>query len=249
MSIKIKRIGIKALKGIPDLELEIDGKNLLLKGENASGKSSIVDAIEYFFSGGIKSLEGVSGLSMKKHAPHINSTPNDIRVELSFNPGDIRLYRTFSDNPTPPPSLENYFRTPLQGTFILRRFQILEFIISKPSDRFRAIGNIIGIGSLDEIEMEMMRLRDYCQAESGSTMRRYTEYLEKLSELLERKISSINELNSIILSTINTRLKESAITSITSLKDIDVVPEQLLKGIKNLTTVQQKNNCVLRRLT
>jgi hypothetical protein len=34
MSVKIKKISIHAFRGIPDLELELEGKSLLLRGEN-----------------------------------------------------------------------------------------------------------------------------------------------------------------------------------------------------------------------
>jgi recombinational DNA repair ATPase RecF len=51
MTVKIKTINIHAFRGIPDLELQLDGKNLLLRGENGTGKSSIVEAIEFFFTG------------------------------------------------------------------------------------------------------------------------------------------------------------------------------------------------------
>ena len=61
MQIRLKTIGIHAIRGIPDLELELDGKSLLLEGENETGKSSIVDAIEFFFTGKISHLEGIRG--------------------------------------------------------------------------------------------------------------------------------------------------------------------------------------------
>ena len=48
MSVKINQINIRAFRGIRDLELELDGKSLILRGENGTGKSSIVDAIEFF---------------------------------------------------------------------------------------------------------------------------------------------------------------------------------------------------------
>jgi len=60
MPTKIKKIRIHGFRGIPDLELELDGKNLLLRGENGTGKSSIVDAVEFFFSGKISHLYSTS---------------------------------------------------------------------------------------------------------------------------------------------------------------------------------------------
>ena len=54
MPVKIKTINIHAFRGIPDIELQLDGKNLLLRGENGTGKSSLVEAIEFFFTLSLK---------------------------------------------------------------------------------------------------------------------------------------------------------------------------------------------------
>ena len=109
MSVKIKKININAFRGIPDLELEIDGKSLLLRGENGTGKSSIVEAIEFFFTGKVSHLEGVRGLSLRRHGPHVNFRPDDVNIEITFDPGSISLSRTFNLSPSPPELLEDYF--------------------------------------------------------------------------------------------------------------------------------------------
>ena len=101
MSVKIKRVNIHAFRGIPDLELELEGRSLLLRGENGTGKSSIVEAIEFFFTGKISPLEGVQGLSLQRHGPHVNFTPNDVNIEITFDPGNVSLYGTFVAMPSP----------------------------------------------------------------------------------------------------------------------------------------------------
>ena len=86
MPIKIKTLNIRACRGIPERGLDLDGKSLLILGENGSGKSSIVDAIEFFFTGKIEHLEGTEGLSLQKHGANINYTPNDTEITMIFNP-------------------------------------------------------------------------------------------------------------------------------------------------------------------
>jgi hypothetical protein len=48
------------------------------------------------------------------------------------------------------------FASATRGTFVLRRSQLLEFIDSDPAARFRAIEDIMGVGELDKIELEML---------------------------------------------------------------------------------------------
>jgi len=47
--ITIKSLSINSLRGIKELNLSLDGKGLIF-GENGTGKSSIVDALEFFFT-------------------------------------------------------------------------------------------------------------------------------------------------------------------------------------------------------
>ena len=104
---KIKAIDIRAFRGIPDLELSIDGKNLLLKGENATGKSSIVEAFEFFFTGALAIFagEGTKSLSMQKHTPHKNFKKEDVSIKVTFDPGSVTFERTFETPPSAVTSL------------------------------------------------------------------------------------------------------------------------------------------------
>ena len=76
MTTKIKSLNIKAFRGIPELVLNLDGKSALIRGDNGSGKSSIVDSIEFFFTGNIQHLSRTFGLSFQRHAPHVNYRPD-----------------------------------------------------------------------------------------------------------------------------------------------------------------------------
>jgi len=101
MSAKIKKISVHAFRGIPDLEIKLDGKNLTLLGETGTGKSSIVEAIQFFFTGKVSHLEGVRGLSLHRHGTHVNFRPEDVSIEVTFDPGNISLSRTFTSVPSP----------------------------------------------------------------------------------------------------------------------------------------------------
>ena len=233
--IKIKAINIHALRGIPDLELELDGKNLLLLGENGTGKSSIVEAIEFFFTGRISHLEGAKGLSLKRHGPHVNFRPDDVKVEMVFNPGGIFQERTFTSSPSPPKSFENYFQTAQKGAFILRRSQILAFIISQPADRFRAIGGIIGIKSLDDIELEMMRLRDALEGKVTSKKSEVDGLLQDVSTVMGKGVTKIEE----VLPALNKMLQKAKLPLLESLEDVSKHAEEMLKTLKKTKDIDR----------
>ncbi len=235
MSTGIKKIDIKAFRGIPELEINLNGKGLILKGDNGTGKSSIVDAIEFFFLGRVNHLEGVQGISLQRHAPHISYKPDDVKVTLTLDPGGIVLERTFKRQPEYPKQLAEYFAVTQTGVYILRRAQVLEFIISQPAERFRTIGSIIGIEELDNIELAMMRARDKLETDSNATYELIQYYNQQLSNILGKDVSSAVE----IFQALNDILKNAGLPLIKSLDDAEKHAEKMLSKVKGEDAVQK----------
>ena len=69
--IRIYKIHIREFRGIRELTLDLRGQNFAACGPNGTGKSGIVDAIEFALTGNISRLagEGTGGLSVKAHGP------------------------------------------------------------------------------------------------------------------------------------------------------------------------------------
>jgi DNA repair exonuclease SbcCD ATPase subunit len=57
--IRIEKIEIEDFRGIRRIELLLNRKNFSICGPNGTGKSGIVDAIEFALTGGITRLEGL----------------------------------------------------------------------------------------------------------------------------------------------------------------------------------------------
>ena len=233
MPISIKSINIRAFRGIPDLELELDGKSLLLKGENATGKSSIVEAFEFFFTGKLSIFEGegTQSLSLQKHGPHKSFNKKDVSVEVIFDPGNITLERTFADQPVVPKQLKDYLEAAQKGTFVLRRAQILRFITSVPSDRFRAIASILGVERLDNIELAMKRAYEELDVSVCSKQERVQSTFGEISGLLGESVVKTKQ----VLDSVNRKLREVKLTTLTSFNDVDRIIEEMLKTFKKST--------------
>lgn len=233
MATRVKGIRIRAFRGIPYLEIPLEGKSLVIKGENGTGKSSIVEAIEFFFGGRVEHLEGMRGVSLHKHGPHVLFGANDVEVGLSFDPGNVILQRTMKEPPVPPQQLASIFDAAKGGTYILRRFQVLEFVESDPAERFVAIGNIMGVSVLDQTELNLMRVKDQLQGQVDLCKWQRSKLYEEINGILGEKISSLDEALPAI-----SRCAESL--ELPSIQSMDEIPKFARKVYAKLSRKTRK---------
>ena len=85
--IRINSITIEEFRGIRKLTLDFKDKNFAICGPNGTGKSGVVDALEFVLTGNISRLsgEGRGEISLKQHAPHVDmqNDPAKARVIVS----------------------------------------------------------------------------------------------------------------------------------------------------------------------
>lgn len=234
--IKLKSVDIKALRGVRDWEIPLGGKSLVLWGENASGKSSLVDALEFFFTGAIGHLVGTKVLSVARHAPHVELGSDKLQVSLTFDPGAITLSRSLALQPTVPAVLQPLWHDASSGAFILRRSQLLEFIHADPADRFRAIASIIGAERLDDIEMAMMRARDRFEGERSAEKSQRERIDKRLQEVVGAG-PSIDLLN-----------REVLALRLSPLSSLDAVPSKVEEWLRSAKQSDQERVVSLQKL-
>src|SRR5213593_3922711 len=107
--IKVESIRIEEFRGIRDLTLPLKGRNFAVCGPNGTGKSGVVDALEFGLTGNISRLsgEGSDNVSVKEHAPHVDSrnAPERAKVTITATiPGlgkTVTITRTVKSPTTP----------------------------------------------------------------------------------------------------------------------------------------------------
>ncbi len=84
--IKLESIEIHEFRGIRDAALSFRGKSAVVAGPNGTGKSGVVDAIQFALTGEVTRLtgEGSRELSVARHGPHVDvrDSPGDAWVSL-----------------------------------------------------------------------------------------------------------------------------------------------------------------------
>lgn len=218
----LKSITIYSIRGIKELDLEIGSRGAVIYGENGTGKSSIVDAIEYFFSGNISHLKSAKSLSVKDYGTHIHKN-RDPEVSLTFL-DDTKVTRTFDKKYRVPTPLLGYFKGAQNGKLILRRSQILDFIHDQPSNRYRSFGGLIGLEKLDDIESCFKSLKERAHMDVQNCIKRINYEYDDLSELLNKRIDNKADL----LHEVNRMLESENILKIESLDDLQIRKMELM---------------------
>jgi hypothetical protein len=248
MVLKIKKIHIKAFRGIKDTEIPLNENSLLILGENGTGKSSIVDAIEFFFKKKVSTFKG-RGITLQRYGYHTNFSLDDVRVDVTFT-GDETLTRTYNSFSPVPSRFKKYFDLAQEGIFILRRKELLLFIDSAPADRFKVIGGFIGIGPLDKIEDEIRDSFNKLTRDIDAKEKDIKRILGSISGIVGKEINNEDD----VLPTLNELFEKNNLPELNSFEDatehsakmFSIVKENSedLKNIVTLKEIQQETGAI-----
>lgn len=167
--IHVKTIHIEEFRGIRKLDLDLAGKNFGICGPNGTGKSGVVDAIEFCLTGDVTRLsgQGTAGLSVKSHAPHVDQRkhPEKANVTLTAdipslgkmvkihrsvkNPKEVHITPDDADVKRIVMELETH------PEFALSRREIVKYIITPPGRRSEDVQTLLRLGHLEGIRKSL----------------------------------------------------------------------------------------------
>ena len=158
---KIQRIKISSFRGIPNnFEKELSCKSLVITGDNGTGKSGIIDAVDFLLTGKIKRLsgEGTGNISQGEYGHHIDKQAKDAKVGgiVEFKGKTLTVERSLISNNLKRlngekeafDDLKSFLET---GQFSLSRRELLQFIICTDQDRSKAIQELLDISEIDKV--------------------------------------------------------------------------------------------------
>lgn len=175
--IKVESIRIEEFRGIRDLSLTLNGKNFAICGPNGTGKSGVVDALEFVLTGSISRLsgEGSDNLSVKAHAPHVDSrdAPGKSRVTITATiPGlkkTVTIVRTVKA-PTAPTISPNTAETVAvvrqlerHPEFVLTRRELIRYVLSPPGKRAKEVQALLRLDRIEEGRGVLQKIAHRCQ--------------------------------------------------------------------------------------
>lgn len=234
--IQIETIEIREFRGIRDLKLDLGGKNFATCGPNGTGKSGIVDAIEFALTGNVSRLtgSGTGGLSVKDHGPHVDSRNKPEKAEVSLSviipslnnkKATIRRTVKAASAPTITPGDADvkaaFDNVKLHPEFVLSRREIIRYVLAEPSKRSKEITALLRMDDIEKLRVSLQKIANACERELPTLDRLEKDAVKQLRDAL-----GIAELTaSAVLAAVNPKRELlglaplAALEATTSLKD------------------------------
>lgn len=211
---KIKAIKIKGLRGIKEeLNLDLDKGSLLIYGDNGSGKSSITDAFEWFYTNRIDHLVseeiGRSGSEALRNI-FLKDDENgmiDIRfTNDNYNSEKKIFYKKESlksEHANQSEAFTEYLKESQKENLLLRYNDMVTFILDSKKGKLETLSDIIGFSRVS-------RVRDILRRAAGDLARelkrgnfdnrisnQQAKIIENLGSVVtseEQLVNAVNEL-------------------------------------------------------
>jgi hypothetical protein len=172
--IKVNILEIHEFRGIKSLTLDLQGKNFAVCGQNGTGKSGVVDALEFGLTGNIARLSGrgTGGISLKSHGPHVDSRthPELARVRLAVSipslSKEVVIERCVKDaskpkiTPSDPDILAVLAEVAAHPEFALSRREIIRFILTEPGTRAKQVTALLKLDKLEAIRACLLKIKN-----------------------------------------------------------------------------------------
>jgi len=213
---KIKSLDIKGFRGVKrELPLELNSKSVLLFGDNGAGKSSITDAIEWFYKdsvnhlsseeidrkGGLTALRNIFIADTEKCLVEINFSDDNLSSQKSII---LKKSNPEVENSNNSEAFKRYIKSSKSENLTLKYGDLTDFVLSTKKEKLDSLSKIIGFTKISDIRIVLkkavneitrsLRSRNY----ENEISRKEGQIVELLKERVVSDEQYINKINEII---------------------------------------------------
>lgn len=159
-------------RGIRDLTLDLHGKNFAICGPNGTGKSGVVDAIEFGLTGRISRLEGEGrgDVSATAHGPHVDKkdSPEHAIVSLRISSSHLSKPFTVERNVKNPTMRKVSSDDPLAEVlimflehhpeFVLSRRELIRYVLATPGKRSEEVQAVLRLDRINQVRTHLVKI-------------------------------------------------------------------------------------------
>lgn len=215
MSVKISKIEIDGIRGIQSkTDLVLDGKSIVLYGDNGTGKSSISDSIEWFYTNKVSHLSSAE-IDLKDALRNVTKNEDEESiVSLSFLKSSVlnaerkliskkgRLNVELSNNTDP---FKEYLAKSEAENLLLRYQYLTDFIDNTKSDKLKYLSDIIGYSDVTK-KKEVLR-KSYSGITSEIKAQNYEAQTNAQKAVLIDKLGAAISQEANLFTTIEEKIK------------------------------------------
>lgn len=167
--IKVRNVELAGFRGVgKTMPLPLPtSQSMLLFGENGSGKSSITDAVEWFFYDRVAHLStqeiGRNGIPALRNIHLKDDESASVRIEFS-DPAlsdtkvlAVKRSQLTASNLNSTPEAVAYKEASLKENLILRYRDLLQFVMRTKNEKLAEISRITGFGEVTEIKLVLKK--------------------------------------------------------------------------------------------
>lgn len=220
MSKRIEELIIKNFRGATTtLKLDFDKTKpmVMIFGENGTGKSSIVDALDFICNQKYGSIGDKSSVKKKIHLPAMGKTKEDISVSLTFDGKEWLAQHQGVEPKTEPAGF------PVAN--ILRRSNITKLIDALPSKRYETLSQFLSVPYIEKCENT---LRDAIRNQG----REYNESTRSVTQAKEELDKFQQELSD------SNKPSEEWAKEVTEINEEEL--KKIIKNAEEIQTLQEK---------
>lgn len=252
MATKIKSISIAGIRGIKNsITLPLNEKSVLLYGDNGTGKSSISDAIEWFYTDKVSHLSS-GEIGLKDALRNSYQKDSDTAsIEISYNRNVIDATKSLyikrgkltSELINSSNDFEEYYSASQSENLLLRHQFLRDFIDQTKGDKLKYLSDIIGFSEVTKTK-DVLR-KAFNSIKSEIKTQNFEAQINNEKQTLIAKIGAAVSQENNLFEKIN-EIIEPLKTGITvsSIEDIDKVLNHIKKptNTKQITELQFLEN-------
>ena len=241
MATKINEISLKGIRGTKDtLKLPLNGKSALLYGDNGTGKSSISDSLEWFFTDKVEHLNSLE-IDLKealRNAKIDASVTSEVALSFTNNKVDAtkNIYykktKLVSDFNNTSEDFTKFYTDTKNENLILRFKNLTNFVDNTKTEKLKYLSEIIGFSEVSKKKEVLQKC--YNAIKSEITKQNFEGQKSNLQRILIEKIGASISQEQNFIDKLNEKIKPLNIGyEIKTLKDIDKVLTHLTSPENN----------------
>lgn len=217
--ISVESIVIREFRGIRDLTLDFKGKNFAICGPNGTGKSGVVDALEFALTGNVSRLsgEGRGDVSLKQHGPHVarRNDPDKARVTVKVLIHSLSKTVTIERNlktpaevnvtPNDPAVLVVLQQVSAHPEIVLSRRELIRYVLATPGKRAEEVQALLHLDQVEKVRGGLQKIANSCDKQLIMLETATTQARENLMRALripeltkEKVLTTVNAQRTII---------------------------------------------------